>query len=88
LPDVLVVWNRERPITAIASEKIGEIRGVRMSKRTGDHTPNGVFFASGPGTEAGELADPVPVENFAPTIAALLGVALPDVDGTTILPRA
>lgn len=88
LPDVLVVWNRERPITAIASEKIGEIRGVRMSKRTGDHTPNGVFFASGPGTGAGELADPVPVENFAPTIAALLGVALPDVDGTTILPSA
>jgi len=30
----------------------------------------------------------VPVENFAPTIAALLGVALPDVDGSTILPSA
>lgn len=85
LPDLLVVWNREQAITAIASEKAGEIRGIRMSKRTGDHTNAGAFFACGPGIEeVGKLAKPVPVESFAPTIAALLGVALPDVDGTTI----
>lgn len=57
---------------------------VRMSTRTGDHTPTGAFFASRPGIEAGELARPVAVESFAPTTAALLGVALPGVDGTTI----
>jgi predicted AlkP superfamily phosphohydrolase/phosphomutase len=84
LPDLLVVWNREQAITAIASEKTSEIRGVRMSKRTGDHTHTGAFFACGPGIEVGKLAQPVPVESFAPTIAALLGVALPGVDGTTI----
>jgi predicted AlkP superfamily phosphohydrolase/phosphomutase len=84
LPDLLVVWNRDRAITAIASEKIGEIRGVRMSKRTGDHTNTGVFFACGPGIAVRELAEPVPVESFAPTIAALLGLTLPDVDGTAI----
>ena len=85
LPDLLVVWNRERAISAIASEKIGEIRGVRMSRRTGDHTHSGIFFASGPGIDAGEFPEPVPVESFAPTIAALLGLALPGADGTTIL---
>jgi predicted AlkP superfamily phosphohydrolase/phosphomutase len=84
LPDLLVVWNREQPITVISSEKTGEIRGVRMSKRTGDHNHTGAFFACGPGIQVGELAQPVAVESFAPTIAALLGVVLPDVDGTTI----
>jgi predicted AlkP superfamily phosphohydrolase/phosphomutase len=84
LPDLLVLWNRDQAITAIASEKTGEIRGVRMSKRTGDHVHTGAFFASGPGIDAGDLAQPVPVESFAPTIAALLGVALPDVDGAAI----
>jgi len=88
LPDLLVVWNREQTISSVASEKIGEIRGVRMSRRTGDHTHSGIFFASGPGIDAGELPEPVPVESFAPTIAALLGVALPDADGTTILSKA
>jgi predicted AlkP superfamily phosphohydrolase/phosphomutase len=55
-----------------------------MSKRTGDHTRAGAFFACGPGIQVGELAEPVPVESFAPTIAALLGVALPGVDGIPV----
>jgi predicted AlkP superfamily phosphohydrolase/phosphomutase len=84
LPDLLVVWNRERAISAIGSVKIGEIRGVRMSKRTGDHTHSGAFLACGPGVQPGELAEPVRVESFAPTIAALLGVALPGVDGIPV----
>jgi predicted AlkP superfamily phosphohydrolase/phosphomutase len=85
LPDLLVVWNREQAISAITSQKIGEIRGVRMSRRTGDHTDSGIFFASGPGIDVKEFPKPVRVESFAPTIAARLGLALPDADGTTIL---
>jgi predicted AlkP superfamily phosphohydrolase/phosphomutase len=84
LPDLLVVWNRERAISAIASPKTGEIRGVRMSKRTGDHTRSAAFFACGPGVQPGQLGAPAQVESLAPTIAALLGVALPGVDGIPI----
>jgi predicted AlkP superfamily phosphohydrolase/phosphomutase len=85
LPDLLVVWNRDRPITALISEKTGLIRGIRMSQRTGDHTPTAAFFLAGPGIPAGEIAAALPVENLAPTIAALLNVTLPNIDGRPIL---
>ena len=84
LPDLLVLWKRDRPITALTSEKTGPIRGSRMSRRTGDHTRTGAFFLAGPGIRAGKIAASLPVEGLAPTIAALLDVALPDRDGRPI----
>jgi predicted AlkP superfamily phosphohydrolase/phosphomutase len=84
LPDLLVVWNRDRPITALISEKTGLIRGIRMSQRTGDHTPTAAVFFAGPGIPSGEIAAALPVENLAPTIAALLNIALPNSDGRPI----
>lgn len=83
LPDLLVVWNRDRPITALSSEKTGLIRGTRMSHRTGDHTHTGAFLLAGPGIVSGEIAT-LRVENIAPTIAALLNFALPNCDGRPI----
>jgi len=84
LPDLLVVWNRERPITALSSEKTGVIRGTRMSQRTGDHTHRGAFLLAGPGIASGEIAEALRVESLAPTIAALLDIALPNSDGRVI----
>lgn len=40
LPDLFMVWNREAPIQAIESPRIGRIDGVRTWGRTGDHTPH------------------------------------------------
>jgi len=71
-------------VRKVASEKIGTIEREYGGIRTGDHRNPGMFFARGPAIEAGELAEPVPVTDFAPTLSALLGVRLPDVDGTPI----
>ena len=84
LPDLLVKWNRYAPIHAVGSPKLGKIRGTYPGNRTGDHTDESVFFANGPGIEPRHLNEPVSVMDFAPTIAALLGTTLEDVDGTVI----
>ncbi len=85
LPDLLVEWNREAPITSVGSSKIGHLEGTYLSERTGDHTPDGVFFVRGPGIEAGNrMEKPVPVENFAPTMSSVLGTTLQQLDGVPI----
>ena len=84
LPDLLVEWERNAPVSRIDSPKTGRIEGVFRGQRTGDHKAVGVFFARGPGIAPGRLSSPVSVLQLAPTIAALLGVRLPDVDGEPI----
>jgi predicted AlkP superfamily phosphohydrolase/phosphomutase len=86
LPDLLIEWNREKPITCVHSPKIGTIRGRFPGLRTGDHKSDGLMFALGPSIKPGRLEQPVSVMDFAPTIGALLGVPLPDVDGRVIEP--
>lgn len=84
LPDLFVVWNRDAPISAVRSDKTGEIRMKYPGNRTGDHKPLGMFFARGPGIVPQRLSRIVPVVDFAPTMATLLGVDLPDMDGEPI----
>ena len=84
LPDLLVRWDRSAPVRKIASEKIGTIERGYDGIRTGDHRNPGMFYARGPGIVAGELPVSVAMTDFAPTIAALLGVELPNVDGKPI----
>jgi predicted AlkP superfamily phosphohydrolase/phosphomutase len=84
LPDLLVEWNREHPIRALVSEKTGLVTGVDPQNRTGDHKPDGLFFATGPGLAVGPLAGRVSIMDFAPTIATLLSVPLPGVEGKPI----
>ncbi len=84
LPDLLIRWNRDAPVRRISSAKIGTISREYHGIRTGDHRNPGRFYARCPGITAGELADPVAVTDFAPTLAALLGVELADVDGKPV----
>ena len=85
LPDLLVRWHREGPISGAASPRIGPIvRPDTSTRRTGDHRPEGLFFVRGPGVAAGEIHEAVRAEDFAPTMASLLGVALADVDGRVL----
>jgi predicted AlkP superfamily phosphohydrolase/phosphomutase len=89
LPDFVVEWNREAPITCVSSPRIGTVRMTFDGVRSGDHKPEGFFWAAGPGIQAGRRCDLVSVMDFAPTVAALLEVSLPDVDGkpiTAVLP--
>jgi hypothetical protein len=52
--------------------------------RTGDHRPDGLYLAAGPGLNPKRVEKPASVMDFGPTIAARLGVELGDVDGRPI----
>ena len=87
LPDLLVEWNRNAPISKIYSPKTGIIEGEYTKCRTGDHKPNGMFFLYGPGVKAGKVSRSVSVMDFAPTIAEFLEASLGPVEGNSILPH-
>lgn len=84
LPDLMIEWDRSAPIRQIYSPRIGTISGEYTGCRTGDHKPRGLFFATGPGIQPGPVDKSVSVMDFGPTIAAMLQVPLPDVDGAPI----
>ena len=84
LPDFLIEWDTSAPIRAVQSPKIGKIEREFDGIRTGDHKPEGLFVAKGPSIRPQRLAAPVSIMDVAPTVAALLGVPLPDVDGKPI----
>jgi hypothetical protein len=81
LPDLLVRWHRELPITGVSSPRVGRVEHRYLGNRTGDHRADGALFIRGAGLAARALDGPVAVTDIAPTLAALLGVVLPDVDG-------
>lgn len=85
LPDLLVTWNRvSGRLSRISSPDIGEMRHENLSFRTGDHRPEGMFFAIGPGVGATGEVGAVSVMDFAPTIAAFFGLRPPETDGEPI----
>ncbi len=96
LPDLLVEWSDDVMLGSAAcgnpagshlrirSDKLGVVEGTIQYCRTGDHRPEGVFVACGPGIAPGTLARTVSIMDFAPTFAALLDVKLDDVDGKPI----
>jgi predicted AlkP superfamily phosphohydrolase/phosphomutase len=86
LPDLFIRWNRDQPISGVSSPKIGTIiEEDHSTRRTGDHRPGGLFFLRGPHIPTGVQLPPAQDEDIAPTLAACLGVELPNVDGQPIL---
>jgi predicted AlkP superfamily phosphohydrolase/phosphomutase len=95
LPDILVEWDDEQRIGSrklapcrssrvkLFSRDIGKIGGTYDYCRTGDHRPEGLFVAMGPGIKPGRLDRPVSIMD-APTFAHLLGTDLPDAEGRII----
>ncbi|MCG8324649.1 MAG: hypothetical protein MI673_03960 [Thiotrichales bacterium] len=84
LPDLLIRWNRNKPITSIGSPKFGIIKRNLQKIRTGDHRPGGMFFAFGPGIRHRKLDHSVSIMDFAPTICTLLGTPQDVTDGNII----
>lgn len=82
LPDLLVDWYRDAPISGASSSRVGVVRADYDGVRTGDHRPPGLVLVRGSGV--GPLPESVPVIDLAPTIAAWLGVGLPHADGRPI----
>jgi predicted AlkP superfamily phosphohydrolase/phosphomutase len=87
LPDLLVTWDRSAPIEVVESPKVGRVeKSGLLQIRSGDHLPIGRFFAVAPDWPHSRLNETVRVVDFAPTIATLLGVDLPETDGVVIRP--
>jgi predicted AlkP superfamily phosphohydrolase/phosphomutase len=84
LPDLLVEWDTDFYPRAIRSPKTGTIPNDLVGPRTGDHRMEGLICAAGPDVRPGRVEAPVSATDIAPTIAALVGVPLPDVDGSPI----
>jgi predicted AlkP superfamily phosphohydrolase/phosphomutase len=84
LPDLVVEWNRSRPLPLVRSPRLGVVRPPPVTNRTGDHINHGAFLIRGPGIRPGRAAQPVDVVQIAPTLARLLGVALDNTDGAPI----
>jgi predicted AlkP superfamily phosphohydrolase/phosphomutase len=84
LPDLLVAWHRPNPIRKIGSPKIGEIEAKYPGSRTGDHTPNGLFFAQGPAIKEARQINEHTVMDISRTVEALLNVTPQDTDGQVI----
>jgi predicted AlkP superfamily phosphohydrolase/phosphomutase len=96
LPDLLVEWSDEKPLgntatmnrggskVRLASEKIGVVEGVNTYCRTGDHRPEGIFIAFGPGIKPGRLERTVSIMDFVPTFINLFGLEISCADGNPI----
>jgi predicted AlkP superfamily phosphohydrolase/phosphomutase len=81
LPDLLVVWHRDAPISGARSDKIGVVHNKTPNVRPGNHFCGGIWFARGPGFSGGEQTHTPSIMDIGPTVARFLGVELPDVDG-------
>jgi predicted AlkP superfamily phosphohydrolase/phosphomutase len=84
LPDLLVEWNTGAALDAVRSPRLVTICKPYRGPRTGHHRREGFFLCRGPAIEPGTLAAPVDLIDVAPTIAALLGVELGEIDGRPI----
>ncbi len=84
LPDLFVEWNGDRPIVRVRTPAGDVVEGYDPDYRTGDHRPEGAFWAVGPGIAPGPLPGPVSIMDFAPTLGAVLGVPLAGLDGRPI----
>jgi predicted AlkP superfamily phosphohydrolase/phosphomutase len=84
LPDLVLVWNRRRPIRIVSSEKLGTMWQEYADARTGDHTHDGVFFAKGVSVTPGPLNHVVKAADFAPTIRLLFGLPEQPTDGVPV----
>jgi predicted AlkP superfamily phosphohydrolase/phosphomutase len=80
-PDLFVEWERSGPVETVWSPKTGLVHAPYTNWRSGDHLPDGLLLALGPGIPAGAALSALDMEDLAPSIAARLGLSLGDVDG-------
>ncbi len=85
LPDLLVVWNRDKPINAMFSPRIGTVRGEIPDKRMGAHKPEGILIAAGKEIGSSSTFEGGHIMDIAPTILHLMGCLVPqDMDGKVL----
>ena len=50
LPDIIVTWNDEAPISGLTSPRVGLVEEASPDPRTGTHSTAGFLLAAGPGS--------------------------------------
>jgi predicted AlkP superfamily phosphohydrolase/phosphomutase len=85
LPDIIVTWNDEVPIAALASPRLGLIEETSPDPRTGTHSPYGFLLAVGRGIPEGHEGYGHLID-VAPTVLSLLGLEPRhyDIDGRSL----
>jgi predicted AlkP superfamily phosphohydrolase/phosphomutase len=73
LPDIIVTWNDEAPISGLTSPRVGLIEEASLDPRTGTHSTSGFLLASGPEIAAGHRGQGHLLD-VAPTVLQLLGL--------------
>jgi predicted AlkP superfamily phosphohydrolase/phosphomutase len=81
MPDLFVDWERAAPIETVWSPKTGSVHAPYSHWRTGDHRPDGLLLAHGPGVPTSTMLGDVNLEDLPASIAARFGIGLEDVDG-------
>jgi len=86
LPDLCVLWNTNSPISNVRSPNHGTLEGERkLLERSGNHRPEGFFFASGPNIDTNIRNIRGHILDIAPTIFQLMGKSIPeDLDGVPL----
>jgi predicted AlkP superfamily phosphohydrolase/phosphomutase len=77
LPDLVVRWQPEAPISAAASARVGVVSLASPDPRPGTHAGPGFVLAAGPGIPAGGSLTAGHILDFAPTLLARQGVEVP-----------
>jgi hypothetical protein len=82
-----------RPGYAISTSLEGAVTGATKTGGTHGYFPelhemDSAFFIAGPGIAAGRDLGRIDMRDIAPTLAHLLGVKLPDVEGRDVLNQA
>jgi hypothetical protein len=83
-PDLLVEWRHDTPVEQVWSPRVGALDVPYGHWRTGDHRGGGLLAVRAAGLAPGRRAGAVGLERVAPTLAGLLGLTLPDVDGAPV----
>ena len=78
LPDLIVRWDASAPITAASSPRVGTVSSPSPDTRPGTHRGPGFIVAMGPGIPPGSELRDGHILDFAPTLVARLGVAVPE----------
>jgi predicted AlkP superfamily phosphohydrolase/phosphomutase len=84
IPDLFVDWSHDAPIETVWSPKVGLVHGLYTHWRSGDHLPDGMLLAYGPGIPSGTVFPEVAIEDLGPSMAQRLGVSLGGVDGRSV----
>ena len=78
LPDIVITWERNGPISAVISEETGLIEGFLKDKRTGGHESYGFLLISDGKNEIAKSNDMTHIMDIVPSIMNILGAEIPE----------